>query len=143
MIMPEISPLNLNEGALRYAIIGGLVSIPLSLGHHWWSGMGNTFSTLPIFFGGLLAGYLAQKNTQKPATAGVGAGLIGGLPGYIFMLPSMVQTVTASSPGTVLVLAFFIPVILAVAALPGWIGGLVGGWLAKKVERKQVTAANS
>lgn len=147
--MPEIPRLNLKNGIWRYASIGGLASLPLSLVYYWWSGMGNYFSTLPIFFGGLLAGYLAQMNSRRPAKAGIGAGILGGLPGYIFMLPPMAQTATDfatawSSPlGAVVVVAFSIPAIIVVAALPGWIGGFVGGWLAKKVGRKQVAAVSS
>lgn len=147
--MPEIPRINLKNGIPRYAIIGGLTSIPLSLGFHWLSGMGNSFSTFPVLFGGLLAGYLAQKTAGKPATAGIGAGIIGGLPGYIWIFPRMIQTATDfatawSSPlGAVVVLAFSIPAILVVAALPGWIGGFIGGWLAKEVGGKLVAAVSS
>lgn len=148
-MMPEIPRLHLKHGGWRYAFIGGLASIPLSLGVYWQSGMGNNFSTLPIFFGGLLAGYLAQKHGDNPTRAGLGAGIIGGLPGYIWLLPQIIQTAmdfaTAwSSPlGAVVVLAFSIPAIIVIAALPGLIGGAVSGWLAKKVGRTPVATASS
>jgi uncharacterized membrane protein YeaQ/YmgE (transglycosylase-associated protein family) len=137
--MFEIPRKNQINGVLRYAMIGGGASIPLSLGWYWFSGMGNHFSTLPIFFGGILAGYLAQTYSRKPARAGIVAGMIGGLPGFVWILPQMSQTAsdfttTWSSPlGAVVILGFSIPAIIAVAILPGWIGSFVGGWAAKKV----------
>jgi hypothetical protein len=143
-IMPEIPRLTPKNGLWRYAVVGGLASLPLSIVYHWWSGMGNHFSTLPILLGGLLAGSLAHTNSRKPAKAGIGAGIIGGVPAYVFILPPMARTATEvatawSSPlGAVVVVAFSAPAIVVIAALPGWIGGFVGGWLAEKVGGKQV-----
>jgi len=143
--MSKLPRYPLKSGTWRYGIIGGIVSIPLSVGLYWLSGMGTNFSTLPIFFGGLLAGYLVQKNSGTPARAGIAAGILGGLPGYIWIFPQVIQTVTAwsSSPGAVVILGISIAAIVAVATLPGLIGGVVGGWLGKKVKKKQIPAVSS
>lgn len=42
--MAPFGPLRLSP-TWKYALVGGLVSIPLSLGHYWLSGMGENFST--------------------------------------------------------------------------------------------------
>ncbi|MFC3957143.1 DUF5518 domain-containing protein [Halovivax cerinus] len=80
--------------------------------------------------GGLLAGYLAQRNARKPASAGIGAGILGGVPAYVWLSSQLIRTATAwPSPfGVVAIFLISIPVLLVVAALPGWIGGIVGGW---------------
>ena len=143
--MPDVPRPKLRKGVWRYAIVGGFASVPFSLGYYWWMGMGDYFSTVPVLFGGLLAGYLARNNAERPAIAGTGAGIIGGLPAYIWILPQLIRTVTAwsSSSGIVIALTFVITAIVAVAAVPGWIGGLAGGWVAEKVERKQIVATGS
>ena len=143
--MFEVLRPHLKNGVGGYAIVGGLASIPFSLGYYWWMGMGDYFSTLPVLFGALLAGYLAWKDARRSTMAGIGAGIIGGLPGYVWILPQLIRTVTSwSSPfGVVVALLFVIPMVVAVAAIPGWIGGLAGGWVAEKVGRKQIVVISS
>lgn len=127
-----------------YALLGGLVSMPLTIGQYWLSGLGNTFPMEMILVGGLLAGYLATKNATNGVRAGIGAGVIGGLPGYVWILPSILETATSfsqawSSPlGAIVLLSFSLPAIIGLAVLPGWIGGHVGGWLARTVEWRAV-----
>ena len=76
----------------QYALVGGVVSIPLSLGLYWYSGMGSDFSLNMIVVGGLLAGYLAKRNSVDAKPAGLRAGLIGALPGLAWMLPQIART---------------------------------------------------
>ena len=138
-IMPELPSPNPKTSVWTDAVIGGVVSMPLSLGYYWWTGMGNTFSAFPIIWGGLLAGYLAKKKSRKPALAGVGAGIVGGLPAFIWFLPQIIRTASRfatawSSPlGAVFVLLLVIPAVVLISALPGWFGGLAGGWLGEKI----------
>jgi|AntDeeMinimDraft_4_1070355.scaffolds.fasta_scaffold00429_25 hypothetical protein len=141
-MMPDVLP---KGKTWKYALIGGLFSIPLSLSNYWISGLGSEFSTSMVFFGGFLAGYLAKKNSANPARAGVGAGVVGGLPGYIWILPAMIQTATAwSSPMARAVLMVFMGIaVITIAALPGLIGGFVGGWLAKKLDRNRAAAVSA
>lgn len=123
----------------KYALLGGLVSMPLVLIDYWLSGLGDTFPTTMVFFGGLLAGFLAQRDAVDGARAAMGAGVVGGLPGYVFILPAMVRTSQSfasawSSPLAAAVLMVFMGLfIIGINALTGLIGGMVGGWLAKKI----------
>lgn len=133
----------------KYAVIGGISSIPLTVGYYWLSGTGNDFSANMIFFGGLLAGYLAKKSGVDPVSAGFRAGVVGGLPAFIWILPQMVRTGTSfatawsSSVAATVVMAFFGIAVVAIAAVPGALGGYVGSWLAKKVTGNRSPAVSA
>jgi hypothetical protein len=124
-----------NNKTVQYAVLGGLLSIPFVVSSNFVSGVENQFSTTVLILGGLLAGYLAGENDANAMRAGIGAGVIGGIPGYIWILPQMIQTATAwsTTAGTVGILVIMIPAVIGVAALPGGIGGIVGGWVATKL----------
>lgn len=134
-----------NHKTLQYAILGGLFSIPLIVGSNWVAGIENHFSTNTLAFGGLLAGYLARENDADAAMAGVGAGVIGGLPGYIWMFPRMIRTATAwSSPVPTVGLVVIITIaVLGISVLLGGIGGVVGGWVATKFDNSLATAVTA
>lgn len=137
--MPSISQ---NHKTVQFAVLGGLFSIPLIVGSNWLFGIENHISTGTLVFGGLLAGYLARKNDVNALRAGVGAGVIGGLPVYIWILPQMIQTATAW-PSTVETVGMLVIVTLAVvggSAFSGIIGGVVGGSIATKLDNDPVTA---
>jgi hypothetical protein len=126
----------------KYALLGGLVSMPLVLAGNWLSGVGNSFSFNMVFFGGLVAGFHAQQGSANINKAAIGAGIVGGLPGYLWMLPAIGRTWTGfanawSSPlaATVMV-PFAYVLVVSISALAGLLGGLIGGWLAKSVDRK-------
>lgn len=120
----------------RYGLVGGIVSIPLSLGLYWYSGTGNHFSINMAVVGGVLAGCLAKRNSIDAKPAGLHAGLIGVLPGFTWILPQIVTSVAAE--WSVLPLAIFSTIfavlIFSIGALAGVLGGAVGGWLFKKIE---------
>ena len=126
----------------RYALVGGVVSIPLSFGLYWYSGMGSDFSLNMIVVGGLLAGYLAKRNSVDAKPAGLRAGLIGALPGLAWVLPQIARNVAAG--WSVLPIAVFLflftVIIFGIGAVAGVIGGVVGGWLFKKVENQRPVA---
>lgn len=138
--MPSIPQ---NHKTVQYAVIGGLFSIPLIIGSNWLTGIEDHFSTSVLVFGGLLAGYLARKNDADAVRAGVGAGVIGGVPGYIWILPQMIRTATAwqSTVATAILLVGMVIAVVGISALPGGIGGVVGGWIATKLENDSATAA--
>mgnify|MGYP000173936998 CR=1 FL=1 len=120
----------------KYALLGGLISIPLVIGDYWLSGMGHYFSFNMVFFGGLLAGFLAKRDAANASKAAIGAGILGGLPGYIWIFPAMVRTwrsfaTSWSSPiVATLVMTLAGVMMIGASALGGFLGGLVGGWLA-------------
>ncbi|WP_136591584.1 DUF5518 domain-containing protein [Salinigranum halophilum] len=123
----------------KYALIGGIVSIPLSIGLYWYSGMGNDFSANMVFVGGLLAGYLAKRSSVAAKPVGLRAGLIGSLPGLIWIFPHTVETARniagagSITPAAVVLIIFFSTFVLGIGAVAGFLGGAVGGWLSKKI----------
>lgn len=118
--------------AWKYAVVGGLASIPLTVGAFWLAGGGGRFPLLVVFFGGLVAGLFDR---DVSARAGIGAGVIGGLPGLGWILPAMRSTAsdfaTAWSlpPVEPVLLALFGVIVLVIAGVIGLIGGVAGGWL--------------
>jgi NhaP-type Na+/H+ or K+/H+ antiporter len=127
----------------RYALIGGVVLIPLSLALYWYSGTGNDFSLNMIFVGGLLAGYLAKRESVEAKPVGLRAGIIGALQGLVWILPRAVRNVAAGwsfLPIAVFVTLFSV-IIFSIGALAGLIGGAVGGWLAKRIRNQRISVS--
>jgi NhaP-type Na+/H+ or K+/H+ antiporter len=122
----------------RYALVGGIVSIPLSLGLYWYSGMGTDFSFNMVVVGGLFAGYLAERNSVDARPAGLRAGLIGALPGLVWILPRIAGDVAAewSLLPIAAFLCLFTVIAFGIGAVAGVIGGAVGGWLFKKAKNR-------
>jgi hypothetical protein len=123
----------------RYALVGGVVSMPLSLGLYWYTGMGNDFSLNMVVVGGLLAGYLAKRGSADAKSAGLRAGLVGALPGLVWIFPATVTTARSLAaawsvpPAAAVLVVVFGGIVLGIGALAGLVGGAVGGWLAGKV----------
>lgn len=131
------SPLRVDE-AWRYALVGGLVSIPLTGGLYWLSGAGNELSFNAVLLGGLLAGYLAPTAVDSTA-AGIRAGVIGSLPG-LWLLGDVLAAATALTgptwfrvTGVGMAAVAFSGVVFGLGALAGGVGGVVGAWLARRV----------
>lgn len=132
------------EETWRCALVGGIVSIPLTVGLYWLSGMGSELSLNMAFVGGVLAGYLAASRTAD--TDGLGAGLragaIGALPGLWLVVDAVLFTGTGTSPlwfrvvggGTVILL--FTTALFVLGAVAGVLGGAVGRWLAELSGRR-------
>lgn len=130
----------------KYAIIGGLASIPFTTVSYWQSG--SEVSLAPVFFGGLLAGYLAKRRLGEGCGVGAQAGLVGGLPVLwmlIDVLPFIVGLPNPAWFAVVSVVAAFGTAILGfgLTALFGEVGGRVGGWLSARGGRSHQTQASS
>lgn len=138
-----------DDQTLRYGIIGGLTAIPLVLGDHWLSATGTQFAINMVFFGGLLAGFLAQRSAANAERAAIFAGILGGLPGYVWMLPAIVRTwgsfatAWSSRAGATLLVLVGGVVLVGISVLAGVIGGVVGRWLAKRTGSDQSLAVGS
>ncbi|WP_277555660.1 DUF5518 domain-containing protein [Halobaculum limi] len=132
-----------------YALVGGVVSMPLTVGAYWLSGMGSNFSVNLIVVGGLVAGVLAERHDGpdvNAVSAGLRAGIVGGLPGYVWFWSSIREIGTSfatawSSPvaGAVL-MAVAAGFVVAISALPGLIGGAIGGWLVERFTERPAGA---
>jgi hypothetical protein len=124
----------------KYALIGGIASLPLTIGLYWLSGMGSEVSLNMVFWGGLFAGYLASTAATETDASSVGfrAGVVGGLPGLWLLVDLLETAITWGSPLWFRVVAVsmlavgFTTVLLGFAGFVGLIGAKVGGWLAKK-----------
>ena len=139
--MVRIGPLHLRmTETWKYALIGGIASLPLTIGLYWQSGMGSEFSLNMVFFGGLLAGYLASAAAAETDVSSVGfrAGTVGGLPGLWLLIDLLEAAIAWGSPLWFRVVAVsllavgFTAVLLGFAGFVGLLGAKVGGWLAKK-----------
>ncbi|WP_318568083.1 DUF5518 domain-containing protein [Salinigranum marinum] len=121
-----------------YALVGGFVSMPLTLGRYWLSGMGNSFSLNMVFVGGLLAGYLAKRDSIDAEPVGLRAGVIGALPGLVWIFsPSLVTARSIAeawsfAPAAAVLVVLFSLMALGIGAA-GFFGGAVGGWLFEKI----------
>jgi uncharacterized membrane protein YeaQ/YmgE (transglycosylase-associated protein family) len=131
----------------KYALIGGIASLPLTIGLYWQSGMRDELSLNMVFFGGVLAGYLASTAATETDGASVGfrAGAVGSLPGLWLVVDLLKAGVAWFSPlwfrvvaVSVLTVGFSI-VLLVFAGLVGLLGAKVGGWLAKKAGTQQTS----
>ena len=134
--------------ALIYGLVGGGFAMPLVVGHVWVRGDGMIPLTM-VFVGGLVAGYLAARDSAASSRAGFVAGCIGALPGVLLFLPALADTITVWITTNAYVLTLIItPLvfasIFALAGLLGMLGGLAGEWLAGKIRpTKTATAANN
>jgi len=121
----------------RYALLGGLASIPFTAFGYWQTG--SELSLAPVFFGGTLAGFLAERKTGTNSGVGVRAGLVGGLPAVWLLVDILAVSSGLVGPswfvasGLVLLVGVVAVVgVLAfgLSALVGAVGARVGGWIA-------------
>lgn len=126
---------SVRSGTWRYALVGGVVSVPLTLGFHWYAGTANHFSLNMVVVGGLVAGYLARRAAVPAKPAGVRAGLVGATPGLVWFLQGAIRRVEATLSTEVAVVAAVGVgvVVFGIGAVAGVIGGAVGGWLYETV----------
>jgi len=132
----------------RYALLGGLASIPFTAFGYWQTGSEMSFA--PVFFGGILAGFLAERKTGTSSGVGVRAGLVGGLPAVWLLVDLLAASSGLAGPswfvasGLVLVVgaaAVFGVLAFAASAIVGSVGARVGGWLAGRGGHSRPPAA--
>lgn len=128
-----------------YGLTGGIVAMPLLLGHAWLRG-DETIPLTAACFGGLVAGYLATRDSASATRAGTVAGCVGALPGVLLFLPALYDTVTVWIAADAFVLALIVtPLVVAfafgLAGFLGFLGGLVGRWLAGRIGATDIDSA--
>jgi hypothetical protein len=120
----------------RGALVGGIVSIPLTVGLSWQSGLGSELPLVMAVVAGILAGYLASTGSGDADSAGLRAGLLAVLPGLWFVFEVVLAADTGVSPvwlravGGTTVILLFTTALLVFGALAGFLGATVGRWLA-------------
>ncbi|WP_235063414.1 DUF5518 domain-containing protein [Candidatus Halobonum tyrrellensis] len=132
----------------RYALVGGLLSVPFTTASYWQTG--SELSLSPVLFGSLLAGYLAKRKTGSATGVGARAGVVGGLPALWLLADVVAATSGLGGPawfiaaGTVFAvvagIAFAI-LGLGLAALVGAVGARVGAWVAESTGPRQPPSA--
>ncbi|WP_435348560.1 DUF5518 domain-containing protein [Haloarchaeobius sp. HRN-SO-5] len=141
----EVPPRSTND-KWKYALVGGLASIPFTATSYWQSG--SEISLTPVLFGGLLAGYLAKRRVGDGRGVGARTGLLGGLPVLWMLIDILPVVIGMPNPRWFTVVgvgvAFGITLVgFGLAALIGELGGRIGGWLADRGGRGQQTRASS
>jgi hypothetical protein len=142
VVMPEINPRNATQ-TWKYALIGGLASIPLTAGLHWLSGIENDMFVNMIIFGGLLAGFLAEVRQIDGKSVGFRAGVVGGLPILWFVFEALRFVVTGPAGpirfriGAVVMIVGFTIASLFLSGGVGFVGAKIGRWLAKKTDTQR------
>ena len=119
------------------ALRGGGVALPVGVFTYWQTG--SELSLAPVFFGGILAGYVATRRTGACDGVGSRAGVVGGL-SVVWPLAELVAASSwLSGPtwfvwsGTALTVGMAVSfgvLVLGLAAVLGAAGARVGGWLA-------------
>lgn len=127
----------------KYALIGGLASIPLTVGFYWQSGMENEMSLNMVFFGGLLAGYLATGQLTDGKSVGFRTGVVGGLP-VLWIWFDLLRAATGPigpvgfRMGAVMMAIAFAIFSLFLSGIIGLLGAKVGRWIAVKTGQQRM-----
>jgi hypothetical protein len=124
----------------KYALLGGIASVPFTVGLFWLSGTGSEFALDVVLLGGLLAGYLARAGSADASSTSVGvrAGVVGGLPGLWLLVDVLRAASALAGPVWFQVAAVSMTVVVVTTAVLGFagvvgvLGAKVGDWLAEK-----------
>jgi hypothetical protein len=140
----------LREQPWRAALVGGLGSIPATVGLYWLSGAGNEMSLSMVFVGAIVAGGLARSEDPDCdiEAVGVRTGIVGAIPGLWFVVTMFVAILTGlpDSPTWFLfavggISLIVVPLLLfGLGVLAGVIGASLGAWL---VDRSGVGATRA
>ncbi len=123
----------------KYAILGGLLTIPFTAFTYWQTG--SELSLSPVFLGGVLAGYLAKRQIGQNSGVGVRVGLVGALP-VLWLLFDMLMIISGlSNPlwfsaALVIMATVIAGLIIGLSVLAGMLGARVGSWLTKHNGRR-------
>lgn len=135
----------------RYALVGGVVALTLTLGEYWTGGAGEEMSFNGVLVGAFLAGSLAKRRSLEANSTAVGvrAGAIGGLAALVQLRGLFDASwalggapwVRVAGLGTLGVL--FVAMAVLFCALFGGLAGKLSGWLVEKSGRAPARAAES
>lgn len=119
----------------RYGLVGGLASLPFTVGAYWWSGGGGRMSLSFVAAAGLVAGFLAAGRVDDVGRAGLRAGVVGALPVLWLAYRLLETTFAPMEPAWFRAAGVFGAVVLAglglfLSGVVGSLCGKVGGWLA-------------
>ena len=118
----------------RYALLGGLLALPFTTLSY--ARTGDEVALGAVFWGGLLAGYLAKRRGLTGTPVGSRAGVVGGLPALWMVGDIVPYLVGLGGPAwfravQLALVLLMVPVFVGLSALVGGLGGRLGGWLAE------------
>jgi uncharacterized membrane protein YeaQ/YmgE (transglycosylase-associated protein family) len=134
----------------RYALLGGLASVPFTVLVYLTAADG--VSPVPIFLGGALAGYLYEGDRAGTRSVGLRAGVVGSLPAGWVLFELLGITPALEGPVWFRVTAFavallyvtvFLALVAGLGALVGLLGARTGDWVARKTGQGQPPTVGS
>ncbi|MDJ1434172.1 DUF5518 domain-containing protein [Halostagnicola sp. A-GB9-2] len=128
----------LSDEVWRYAIIAGLASTLFTIILYWQSYPDFSHPVSPVFFAGLLVGFLANRRGIEAGQIGKRTGLVAALPVLWPFLDLLVFISGLSQPlgfsGFQIMAVIFISVVsIGVSVLVGMVGAILGDWLTGKI----------
>lgn len=126
-----------------YALLGGLVSLTLSVGIYISSNSISISEGLVV--GGLIAGYFAQRNgaTADSLPIGIRAGIIGSIPAVVF-IGMLIEPVSGPTWFSILstagVAIGHLGLIIVVSAMVGGLNSFVGWKLALTISENNTVS---
>ena len=142
--MASSMPVRSLSPAWKFALIGTVVSIPITVVLNWLPDQiaQADFGAAIFVFGAFAAGFVAAVYSSDPGAAGVRTGFIGALVGIGITTTTAGMTVTSSTATGVFFL-FGSGLLLVVASLFGLFFGRIGGWVANAVEISSTPTADA
>ena len=137
------------DSVWKYALVGGLGSIPLTVALTTGINSNLDQSFNGLFLGAVLAGYLATNASRQAGKAGLLAGIIGGIPvagwdiGWLLGISDGTVQVWSNPLPEVEFLILATITLIAFSMVVGAFGGVVGGWLSKKIHPQRIRGVGS
>ncbi|MBX0295272.1 DUF5518 domain-containing protein [Haloarcula nitratireducens] len=128
----------------KYALLGGLPIVPLSLWRYWQSE--TAVEPVGLCLAALIAGYLAKRRGIDATPVGVRAGVTAAVPVTLWAASDMAGFVLGLSQPAwftglqILLLLVFVPLSVVVAAFFGGLSARIGGWFAERAGRRRQSA---
>ncbi|EMA39097.1 DUF5518 domain-containing protein [Halococcus hamelinensis] len=132
----------------KYALLGGVVSVPFTVVVHVTTSSGIEFSSGTMVLGGGVAGYLAERGAGDAGFTGALAGAIGSLPllrwwSTTFAYIPFRYVPWTEVPSRIAYLSVLSLVVFLGSVLAGWLGGRLGGWLSRSVRCSKTSGTES
>jgi hypothetical protein len=127
--------LRTSPSAWRVALVGVLASLPVTALVNWLPDSEADVAGGIMIVGAFIAGAIAARRSTDPATAGLLAGLLGGVVAILTPIvaggsPSIDALLAWPAPSS---LILFAAVALVLASMFGLVFGRIGGWVATTV----------
>lgn len=134
----------LTDDSLRFAILAGLASLPVTLALSWEPipdgvvVLGGSIQGVPLLLAGLLVGYWYSDRDTEPRRAGIWTGLAGSIATVLVYVANTATTVASASPWVAVLAVVTTPIVLALgvglSVVVATVGALIGDAATKRVD---------